>query len=167
MSEDIRNFVSYKGPRWQLSAKDDVLLVQLHSVVWQWLWACETAKVIIAAGHILQALENLISDGSAPGSGECEINLRLPGQDGFGAHLSISPEALMFSLVEYVWMGEQGHDHGSIRDPEGRPFHLEFTPEGSFDAEKFAFWLRYAEQAAPSSPADPVCTHASWYSEVM
>lgn len=165
MSEDIRIFVHPDAPRWKLSAQDDEMLAQLHGVLWRWLWAARAATDVIALGHILGALEDLIAHGLAPGVGECEINQRIKGEDGFGAHMSTSPEALMFSLTEYVWMGGQGHDHGSIFDPEGRPFDLELTPKGSFDAHQFALWLDYAERAAPSSVGDGRATvTASWYS---
>ena len=165
MSEDIRIFVHPDAPRWKLSAKDDELLTQLHGVLWQWLWAAKAAKDVIALGHILGGLENLIAHGFAPGVGECEINQRIKGEDGFGAHMSTSPEALMFTLTEYVWTDEQGHDHGSITDPEGRPFHLEPTQKGSFDADLFHLWPDYAARAAPSCFGDErAAVSASWYS---
>lgn len=163
MTEDMVTFTARKEPHWQLSGQDIEIVTRLHAQVWQWLLAANSPKDIRAMGYILEALEELIKTGAAPEAGECEINLKTPGEDGVGAHFSTSPAAVMFGLTEYVWMGAQGFDHGSILDEEGRPFHLEFTPNGSFDAAAFEFWMHYAEQAAPTSIADPACVYGTWY----
>ena len=164
MSEEIGYFALSDTPRWKLSAQDDELLRKLHTVVLNWLWSANEGKLVAAMGHILEALEALIEHGSTPGSGECGIYLKPAGKDGFGAHFSVSPSALEFGLTEFVWMGVQGHDHGSILDAEGRPYRLEFTPKGSFDAARFEQWIEFAEAAAPKSFDDcGSVAEASWY----
>lgn len=164
MSEDIRVFVA--GARyWKLSANDDRLLARLSEVVRQWLRVTAKPKDVIAFGYILQALEGLIENGTPTGSGESEFNSKRKGDGGTGAHFTLSPNRLAFDLTEYVWIGAQVFDHGSILDEEGRPFHLEFTPEGSFDEAKFDIWQRYSDNGCDGTPGSDVIAHASWYSE--
>ena len=165
MSGKLHVSASGREPRWVLSAKDDVILTELCTALRRWLLAAATAKDVIALGHILGALENLIEHGVAPGSGEADINSRSNGKDGIGAHLSLSSEAIMLGLMEFVDLGDQGLDHGAILDTEGRPFYLEFTPDGSFDRVKFDFWLSHTDELLPFSIGeDGAQALARWFS---
>lgn len=166
MSGDSHPYSSTgKKPRWVLSAKDNVILTELYTALRRWLLAAATAKDVIALGHILGALKNLIEHGVVPGSGEADINSRSYGKYGIGAHLSLSSEAIMLGLMEFVDFGDQGLDQEAIRDTEGRPFYLEFTPDGSFDRVKFDFWLSHTDDLAPFSfGEDGAQALARWFS---
>lgn len=165
MSENFTTSLLTPPAKWQLSGSDDILLNRLHTEVWGWLIGAETPDDLIALGHILQALENLMETGAPPGSGECSVADQVNGADGMCAGLSLSATDLTLSLSEVVWTGDQGHDFGSLLGPDGMPFNLVCTPLGSFDQELFEFWLFHASNASPTHIGDGQQAKASWYGE--
>lgn len=166
MSEEIRTLiVEHDGPRWILSGADHCILEELYTSLWNWVPDVSDGAQVSAFGRVLTSIEALIEDGTPPSSGLVETDMKPAGSDGVGVCVSFSPSMIEFSATSYVWMGEQGHDHGAMPDEFGVPFSLIFTPDGSFDRERFDRWVGWAELATGQQVHGHISKAYASYSE--
>ena len=164
MTEEIVSFYPAPGHLWVLSGADNRILEELYTLLWNWLPNVANGASVSAFGQVLSSLEALMQGGTPPSPAEVETSLKVKGQNGIGVHVSLSPSMIEFSAHEYVWIGAQGYDHGSLLDNEGRPFNLMFTPEGSFDRPMFDRWARWAKAATDQQILGARSeAHASYY----
>lgn len=166
MNEEIVDFFPAPGSRWVLSGADHRILDELYAALWNWLPDVANGAQVSAFGRLMTSIELLMENGTPPAPGEVETAVKPDGSDGIGVHVAISPSMIELSATEYVWTGDQGHDHGSMLDDEGRPFNLTFTPEGSFERRMFDRWIGWAEDATDQQVHSGRSeAHASYYGE--
>jgi len=146
MTEEISIFLDpLEQPKWTLSGYDEEILQDLIKALRTWLADVQRGEIIVCMGKILISLEDLIDRNGPPKPALVSIKRAVRGDDGLEVCVELSPYSITLSAFEYIWTGQQGHDHTAMLNDDGRPLRIVLTPMGSFDRIAFARWLDLAE----------------------